>query len=273
MSNSGPVVLITGGGKGIGRETALEFLRKGYKVTICGRDSEALEKAKLRFTTEGFETLAVAGDVTIIEDCRRIVDQTIQNFGRLDCLVNNAGMAMRGSFAETTEKVYRDLIAINYLGAVYMTKVALPALLQTGGSVVFISSLAGFFGLPQVSGYSASKMALTALAQSLQGEFRHRLHVGILYVSFTENDQNKTVYRADGSLGSLVRGKNSSTQSQVAKAVYTMVRFHRRRKVIGVLGFFADGAFRYFPGLVGFVLRTFGKNSTVGGSIRNSSSK
>jgi dehydrogenase/reductase SDR family protein 7B len=296
-----PVALITGGAKGIGRETAKLFFSQGYRVAVCGRDQEALDRfvehhnldtertqgtsntneaqvASMSKATQGNsatnaasvtnhsqQVLALQADITKVTDCQRVVGQVVAHFGRLDVLVNNAGMAMRGSFKDTDLQVYQTLLNINFLGALTMTQVALPFLESTKGSVVFVSTLAGLFGLPGVGAYSASKMPLTALAQTMQIEFGTTIHTGILYVSFTENDPGKKVYQADGSLAELHRSKNSSTQKDVAQAIFTMVRSRKKRKIMTFLGSGADWFFRWFPNLAVFFISWFGKSSSMGG--------
>lgn len=267
-----PVALITGGAKGIGRETAKLFLTQGYRVAVCGRDQEALNRFYEQYQSDHKELKAAQGvlvllaDITKPADCQRVVNQVVGQFGRIDVLVNNAGMAMRGTFQDTDFQVYRTLLDINFLGALTMTQLALPHLVSSKGSVIFVSTLAGLFGLPGVGAYSASKMPLTALAQGMQIELSSNIHTGILYVSFTENDPGKLVYQADGSLAELHRSKNVSTQEDVAQAIVAMVRFRKKRKIMSPMGNLADWFFRWFPNLTVFLISRFGKQSSMGGT-------
>ncbi|MFW5711638.1 MAG: SDR family NAD(P)-dependent oxidoreductase [Spirochaetota bacterium] len=261
----GRTVLITGGGKGIGRETARLFAQAGCNLVISGRDREALEATahKLRTTSspadgqteqtgqtgqfEGPAVLPIQADVTNSEDCRHLVEAAVERFGRLDVLINNAGMSMRGNFADTSLELFDKVIDINFTGAVHMTSYALPFLRVAGGSVVFVSSLSGLKGLPGIAPYGAAKMALTGFAESLYSELYREIHVGVVYVSFTENDPGKQMYAADGSSIPLKRDRNSSTQLDVARSIRRMVKRRQRRVVMTPLGKTAGLLFALFP--------------------------
>jgi NAD(P)-dependent dehydrogenase (short-subunit alcohol dehydrogenase family) len=106
------------------------------------------------------------------EDCEQLVRQAVESFGRLDVLINNAGISMRALFSDSSPAVLEQIMQVNFWGAVYCTHYALPWLLKSGGSVVGISSVAGFKGLPARTGYSASKFALQGFLESLRIENR-----------------------------------------------------------------------------------------------------
>ena len=149
----------------------------------------------------GYNVLSVPGDVTSVDESINLIDRTVQAFGHLDILINNAGIVSRGRFEDTDPRVFRKIIETNILGSVYPTQFALPHLRKTGGSVAFISSIAGLRGFPMASPYSASKMALTGIAESLKIELAGSgVHIGVIYVSFTENDPEKRVLTADGTM-------------------------------------------------------------------------
>jgi short-subunit dehydrogenase len=165
---------------------------------------------------------------------------------------------MRGLFEDTDLELFHKIIDINFSGAVNMTKLALPLLIESRGSVLFISSLSGLKGIPGIAPYSTAKMALTGFSESLRAEvYQHHVHVGIIYVGFTENDKDKQIYLANGELIPLRRDKNSDTQVGVAKQVVKVVR---RRKAVTYLTFIGKTAnilYRLFPRLSGFLLRKF----------------
>jgi NAD(P)-dependent dehydrogenase (short-subunit alcohol dehydrogenase family) len=281
---NGRTVLITGGGKGIGRETARLFAQAGCNLVISGRDREALEAAAhtLRISapdpagseevgqatggqTGGPAVLPVQADVTNTADCRRLVEAAVERFGQLDVLINNAGMSMRGNFADTTIELFEKVIDINFTGAVHMTKYALPFLQAAGGSVVFVSSLSGLKGLPGIAPYGAAKMALTGFAESLYSELYRQLHVGVVYVSFTENDPGKQMYAADGSTTLLRRDRNSSTQLDVARTILRMVQRRQRRVVMTPLGKTAALLFALFPRATEFLISRLAARSSMYG--------
>lgn len=269
----GRTVLITGGGKGIGRETARLFAQAGCNLVISGRDGATLESAAhtLRTTaeqtagSEGPAVLPVQADVTNSEDCRHLVEAAVERFGRLDVLINNAGMSMRGNFADTSLELFDKVIDINFTGAVHMTGYALPFLRAAGGSVVFVSSLSGLKGLPGIAPYGAAKMALTGFAESLYSELYREIHVGVVYVSFTENDPGKQMYAADGSTIPLKRDRNSSTQLDVARSIRRMVKRRQRRVVMTPLGKTAGLLFALFPRATEFLISRLAARSSMYG--------
>jgi short-subunit dehydrogenase len=241
--------IITGGSKGIGRETARLLGRAGCTVVISGRDEEALSHTAETFRAEGIEVKAVAGDVTVRKECQALVDQTVAHYGGVDILINNAGRSMRGFFAETDLDLFQKVMDINFTGAVTMTKLALPYLRRAQGSIVFISSVAGLKGLPAGAPYSASKMALKSFSESLRSELKGEVHVGILYAGFTENDPGKQKFNGEGELIPAKREKFASTQVEVAEAVTQMLRKRKRQTVMTLTGKLANFVYTVFPHL------------------------
>jgi len=195
------VAIVTGSSQGIGKQIALELCKKGAIVIINGRTEKKLNATKERLQKAGFDVFAIACDVGIFSDCEKMVKEVVNKFGRIDILINNAGLAMEGKIAETNPEVFQKVMQVNVLGYLYPIQAALPYILQSKGSIIFNSSIAGFVGLPGFSGYSISKMALTALAQSLRIELKGTsVHVGINYIGFTENEISKTYFDEKGQL-------------------------------------------------------------------------
>lgn len=259
----GKVAAVTGGGKGIGREIARYLGAAGCNIVITGRDSHALERTAEEFREDGIEVLAVTGDVSRPEDCRRVTQHSIERFGKLDILVNNAGMTMRGMFRDISLELFHRIMDVNFRGTVNMTKLALEELEKTSGSVIFISSLAGLKGLPAVSPYCSSKMALTALGESLRSEYGGRVHFGTLYVSFTENDPEKTMYNEKGELIPLKRKKTSSSQRDVARSVLNLVRKRRRYAVMTGAGKLVKLLYALVPNLAEELITRFAGGSNL----------
>jgi len=182
MQNSfkSKVVIITGSSMGIGNQMAWQIAKKGGRIVLTGRNSERLEKAGKELEEDGHEILTVAGDVSKVADCKKLVEETIKRFGQIDVLINNAGVSTEGTVEEMDGNVIKKIMEVNYLGSVYPTQSALPYLKNSQGSVIFISSVAGIRGIPNYSVYSSSKMALTALAESLRIELsKDQIHIGI----------------------------------------------------------------------------------------------
>ena len=262
MSFRGKSVLITGGGKGIGRETARLFAEEGAKLFITGRDLVALEATAADLGSSKAAVFPLEADVREQQECRKTIDYVREKAGRLDVLINNAGMSMRGRFEELDPQLIRTMMEINYLGSAYTAYYALPLLKEAKGSIVFISSLSALRGLPFIGPYGASKRALQGLAQSMRFELgKDGVHVGILHVGFTENDPNKKIYAKDGSLVPLQRSRNSSTQRDVARAVLRCVKKRRKEMVLTPAGHTADILYRFFPRLSDFLISRFADRS------------
>lgn len=230
------VVIITGSSRGIGRATAVALAERGATVVLNGRNRERLEGTRKILAEKGCRVAAVAGDVTSPQESRRIIDETVKAYGRIDVLINNAGIIMRGAFEDIQPEVFQQVVQVNLLGSVYPAMAALPFLRETRGSLVFISSIAGLRGFPMASPYSASKMALTALAESLKVELAGSgVHVGVVYVSFTENDPDKKVLSADGSTTPVAPSFQVS-QSRTARGIVRSVARRRFRTLLTPLG-------------------------------------
>lgn len=254
------VAVITGSGSGIGKATALAMGRQGARVVINGRNPKKLHKAKESLEEEVEEILVVVSDVASADGARTLIDAAVREYGKIDILINNAGMSSRGYFEALAPPVMEDIMRINVLGCLYTTRFALDHLKLSQGSVVFISSVAGIRGLPETSLYCASKMALTSIAESLRVElWEHRVHVGILYVGITKNDPGKQVIDADGSLMTLRQRNQRQSQSpeRVAKSVLTLIRKRKFKAVLTPLGKLNAIANVLFPRLVDkFLIRS-----------------
>ena len=165
------VVIVTGASYGIGRATALEFARNGSKVVIAARSAEKLRSLEEEINKMGAMSLSVVTDVSKEEDCRRMVEAAIEKFGTIHILINNAGISMRALFEEVEISVLKRLMDVNFWGTVYCTRYALPYIVANKGSVVGVSSTAGYHGLPGRTGYSASKFAIHGFLETLRIEY------------------------------------------------------------------------------------------------------
>lgn len=258
------IVLITGGSKGIGRETAKAFAKLEAQVIITGRRIEELEKTNKLINSEYGKCEYFQGDVTNTSDCQRIINEIITKYHRIDVLINNAGMSMRGLFSETSLELFNKVMNINFTGAVNMTKMALPSLIESQGSILFISSLSGLKGIPGIAPYCTSKMALTGFSESIRAELHHlHVHVGIIYVGFTENDEDKTIYSANGDRIPLHRDKNNDTQQGVARSIVKAVRKRKSIMYLTALGKVTNVLYRLFPRLSNYLLRKFSMKSEM----------
>jgi len=246
------VVIITGSSQGIGKAIAIACAEKGAKIVLNGRNIEKLTKTKLELFELGYEVLAIQADVGVYKECEYLIDQTIDKFGSIDILINNAGIAMEGSIENTSPEVFEKVFHTNILGVLYPTKAALTYLKQSKGSVVFTGSIAGYMGLPNYSAYSASKMSLTALVQSLKIELAGTgVHVGINYVGFAENDADKTYYDAQGNVKVMpVREQfKRMPLAEVAAIFVTGIEQRRYKQTLSAIGIVTRIMHQYFPAL------------------------
>jgi dehydrogenase/reductase SDR family member 7B len=218
----GKVAVITGSSRGIGKAIAIELAKKGASIVLNGRNQERLNEARLEILKYTDQVIDVCCDVSEIPAGKELIDKTIERFGRLDLLVNNVGVSMRGKVSDLKPEVFQTIFSSNLYGTVNPTIPAIPELRKTQGSIIFISSLAGIRGLPGLSAYCSSKMALRAIAESIRIEEKeHNIHVGLIYVGITEIEHNKETIAADGSMLLLKPRKKGKVQSTefVAKAV------------------------------------------------------
>ena len=172
------VVIITGASSGIGLACAKEYASRGAAVSICARSADKLEEIKNELQSAGHRILVTPADVSKEEDCKRLIENTVKEFGKIDILINNAGISMRALFVDVDLAVMHKLMDVNFWGTVYCTKYALPYILQQKGSVVGVTSIAGFIGLPGRVGYSASKFAINGFLETIRVEnLKTGLHV------------------------------------------------------------------------------------------------
>ncbi|MDD4553263.1 MAG: SDR family oxidoreductase [Bacteroidales bacterium] len=190
------VVIITGASSGIGKALALELARRGAKLVLASRTPVNQPE----FSGDHPEILFVKTDVTREEDCKNLINQTIEKFGRIDILINNAGISMRALFEDVDLNVIRKLMDTNFWGTVYCSKFALPYLLLSHGSLVGVSSVAGYKGLPGRTGYSASKFAMQGFLEVVRIEnMKKNLHVLIACPGFTASNIRNVALSKDGS--------------------------------------------------------------------------
>jgi short-subunit dehydrogenase len=228
------VVIITGASSGIGKALAFEFGRKGSKVVIAARTAENLMEIGRQLESEGVQVLAVPTDVSNEDDCRILVDKTVERFGTIDILINNAGISMRALFSELELPVIKKVMDINFWGTVYCTKYALPFLLKSRGSLAGVISIAGYVGLPGRTGYAASKFAVRGFLDTLRIENLHSgLHVLVAAPGFTaSNIRNKALTANGESQGETPRDEAGMMSSEaVAQKIYMAV-VKRKRSLI-----------------------------------------
>jgi len=244
------VVIITGASSGIGKALAREMASRGAKVVLAARSANVLMELEEELKRHNPDVVAVPADVSNEQDCRRLVDETAERFGRIDILINNAGISMRALFENTDLNVIRSLMDVNFWGTVYCTKYALPYLLESKGSVVGVSSIAGFKGLPGRTGYSASKFAMQGFLETLRIEnMKKGLHVLIACPGFTASNIRNTALAADGSQqGESPREEDKMMQpEQVAVKIADAIEKRRKLLVMTTQGKLTVLLNKFFP--------------------------
>jgi NAD(P)-dependent dehydrogenase (short-subunit alcohol dehydrogenase family) len=246
------VIIITGSSMGIGYQLARLACRQGAHVVMNARNEAKLARSCASLQAEGFDALAVPGDISDPETCRALVTRTLNHFGRIDTVIHNAGVATQGTVEATDVSVSRTVMATNFSGPVYLSKYVIPSLKQSRGNLLFVSSVAGLHGLGGYSAYCASKMALTALAESLRAELKpFGIYTGIAYVGFTENEADKTMI---GSHGETVpqpsRKQRQDKREIVAARLLNMIGKRTFKRVFTPLGRLTAFMNRLSPSLV-----------------------
>ncbi len=228
------VAIVTGASSGIGLATATLLAKYKAKVVLAARSEDKLNELS-RELSQQTEVLSVKTDVSVESECRNLIEQTIARFGRIDILINNAGISMRAMFKDLDLDVIRRLMDVNFWGTVYCTKYALPYLLESKGSVVGVISTAGYKGLPGRTGYSASKFAINGFLDTLRSEHLYDgLHVMIYAPGFTASNIRKTALMADGSMqGETPREEGKMmTSEKVGMIMLNHIRRRSRRATL-----------------------------------------
>lgn len=247
------VVIVTGASSGIGKATAKSFGEQSYNVVLAARNKEKLQSTEEELTNNGIDCISVSADVSVKADCQQLVETTIQKYGRIDVLINNAGISMRALFNDAKIEVIENVMNVNFWGTVYCTKYALPYILQSKGSIVGISSIAGFVGLPARTGYSASKYAMHGFLEALRNEnFEKGIHVLIACPGFTASNIRNTALTSDGSSqGESPREETKMMSAEeVAQHVFNAVKNRKHQIVLTTEGKLAYFLSKFLPKII-----------------------
>lgn len=191
------VVAITGGSDGIGKALIEWLVPMGARVATCARNQDKLYDLQLKFSK--YPLHCVVADVSKYKDCELFIQSTLKQFGGIDILINNAGISMRALLKDADMDVFRKTMDVNFFGALYCTKLALPSLIERKGTIVGVSSVAGFRGLPGRSGYSASKFALNGWLEAVRTELiEDGVHVMWVSPGFTKSNIRNVALNASG---------------------------------------------------------------------------
>ena len=252
------VVVITGGSDGIGKALVDSFLMQGAKVATCGRNYDKLYQIQSIYA--GKPLLIHTADISKQQECKSFIDAVLKNFGQIDILINNAGISMRALFEDVELDALRKVMDVNFWGSVYCTKFALQSILSTKGTIVSISSIAGFRGLPGRSGYSASKFALNGWMESLRTELLDS-GVNVLWVSpgFTESNIRKAALDSSGKATgeTTMNEKAMMTSAECAQHIITAIEKRKRTIILTFQGKETVFLNKFFPALADKLVRKF----------------
>jgi short-subunit dehydrogenase len=253
-SFAGKTVLITGASEGIGRALALALAAEGARLALNARNEARLADAVRECTARGAQALALPADVSRQEECTQLVARTVERFGRLDVLVNNAGITMWSRFDAISDlALFGRLLAINYLGAVYTTAAALPALKAARGLIVAVASIAGLTGVPERTGYAASKHAMVGFFESLRIELAGSgVDVTIIAPDFVVSALHRRAIGPDGApLGETpMQESRIMSAEKCAQLIVAAMRRRQRLLITSARGRLARWARLIAPALV-----------------------
>lgn len=225
------VIIVTGASSGIGKALATSALARGAKVAVCARNKEKLQAVFKENISD--KLFLFQADVSKEQDCKEFVEAVAAQWQHIDVLINNAGISMRAMFQELDLKVLRELMDINFWGAVHCTKYALPYIISAKGSIAGISSIAGYRGLPARTGYSASKFALQGFLESLRTELLYT-GVNVLWAcpGFTASNIRNTALTANGSAQEETPLKENKLMTAEECATIILKGIEKRKRTI-----------------------------------------
>jgi short-subunit dehydrogenase len=236
MNFKNKVVLITGASSGIGKACAIELAKRGANLVLAARQYVTLCELTADLEKEfKIKAIAVQTDVSLEEDCKLLIKQALATFGKIDILINNAGLSMRALFNDLDLAVLKNLMDVNFWGTVYCTKYALPEILKTRGTIVGVSSIAGYRGLPGRTGYSASKFAMNGFMEALRTELlKTGVHVMVACPGFTASNIRVSALAQDGQAHgetSMEEGKMMTAEA-VAESIINGIAAGKRTLVM-----------------------------------------
>jgi len=252
------VVVITGGSDGIGKALIDQLIAEGAKVATCGRNHDKLYSLQMQYTNVLLHTMAC--DVSKEDECKRFIESTIETFGGIDILINNAGISMRALFKDAEATVIRKIMEVNFFGSVYCTHYALPSILERKGTIVGVSSIAGYRGLPGRSGYSASKFAMQGWLEALRTELlKTGVHVMWVCPGFTtSNIRNAALNSKGDALGeSPLNESRLMSAEECARHILLAVEKRKRTLILTFTGKRTVFMNKIFPGLADRLAHNF----------------
>jgi short-subunit dehydrogenase len=250
----GKTAIVTGAARGIGFATATLLAQRGASVVITDILQDRLNRSEAELRAKGLDVASVICDVSDYPSCENALKLTIEKFGRLDILINNAGISIVAPFEECSADTCAKLMNVNFMGAVNMTLACLDEIKKTKGNIIFVSSVSGIRAIPTGSIYSSSKAAIRSLAESIRIELKkYGVHVGVITPGFTTSDPEKTVMKGDGSPRPINRAPHDTPEG-VASKILQLTENRKRELILTPMGKLTHFLERLSPELLDFIL-------------------
>jgi short-subunit dehydrogenase len=243
-------IIITGASGGIGSSLAEKLAAKGARLTLAARSIDKLDLLTRKLNKQGAEVIAVSADVTSAPDRQRLLELTAEQFGGVDVIINNAGVASFGHFAGSTEAILRQIMEVNFFAPAELIRQAIPYLTKgRKPAVVNVSSMCGRRGLPAWPEYSASKHAIVGLTEALRGELtRFNIDVLLVLPGLTKSDLGSHLLRNEGKMK--IDFSKGMTTEEVADGIVRALERNRSETVLGSDAKWMLRIQRFFPRLV-----------------------
>jgi short-subunit dehydrogenase len=253
MNFKNKVVWITGASSGIGEALTYEFGEQEAKLIISSNNPEDLERVKKNCVERGFECFEQLLDMTEADKMQKLTDNLIEKFGRIDVLINNAGISQRSLVQETPLSVDRKIMEIDYFGTVALTKAVLPYMIKNKyGYIAATSSISGKFGFPLRSAYSAAKHALHGFFETLRAEvYEHNIKVLIAFPGRIKTNISLNAITKDGKAhGKMDDGQNTGISAEKCARIYVnAIRKDKKEILIGSSELLMVYIHKFFPRL------------------------
>ena len=234
------VTIITGASTGIGEELAYQLAQQGAQLVLTARRLDELNRVAGKARSFGGKVITVSADVGNSVACKKIIDAAITEFGRIDTLVNNAGMTMWAKFADIKDiSMLERIMQVNYMGAVYCTHHALPHLVASRGRLVGVASLTGLVGVPTRTGYAASKHAMRGFFDSLRIELADEgVSVTMIYPGFVATGIRENATGADGKPAKIdpVNQDDVMSAEECADIIVRAIESRKREEIMTMKG-------------------------------------
>jgi short-subunit dehydrogenase len=252
------VVAITGGSEGIGKALVDALIPLGAKIATCGRNQDKLYNLQVQYSNHLLHS--IVADVSRYDDCRNFINSTIETYGGIDILINNAGISMRALLNDAEVDVIKKVMDINFFGTVYCTKLALHSIIERKGTIVGVSSVAGYRGLPGRSGYSASKFAVNGWLESVRTELLDT-GVNVMWVcpGFTRSNIRNAALNSKGYAQgeSPLNERDLMSSQDCASHIIKAIEKRKRTLILSFSGKQTVFMNKFFPSLTDKLVKKF----------------